>query len=174
MDREKLKKEDLTDFLNTFSDSIESENAKLFADVIEKSEIENIDDPDGFYISVLYTWDNFLSSFLTEKVSNNNDVLFIYKKFRFLESHITKVFSKIEGSPCSADKSRTIIGALVNFYKNGEKIIFDYESEYTYHLPKKVLKTHEDIISYYESLRNLYNGNPESYLNNLKLIYSKK
>lgn len=45
----------------------------------------------------------------------------------------------------------------------GDKIEFNYNSEYTYHLPKKVFTTHEEIVMFFESLIHLYMGRPGKY-----------
>ncbi len=70
---------------------------------------------------------------------------------------------------CCADKTRTIIKRLIDFYENGIRIEFDYTQEYTFHLPKIIFKIHEDIIEFYEGLKFLQNtGNPLKYLNAIK------
>ena len=77
---------------------------------------------------------------------------------------LKKMIETFEDWPCCADKSRTIMKGLLNYYKNNEEIIFDYKQQYTYHLPKILFKTHDQIIEFYEGVKGLYYGSLEKYL----------
>jgi hypothetical protein len=57
--------------------------------------------------------------------------------------------------------------ALMRFFTTGEPISFNYDQEYTFGLPKKVLKSHDSIVQYVNSLHHLYYGNSDHYLNAL-------
>jgi len=64
--------------------------------------------------------------------------------------------------------------ALIEFYRTGEKIQWNYKQEYTFHLPKEIFETHEKIITFYEGLKNLFYGNPTKYLEVMKEIINYK
>lgn len=165
-----MKTEKIKDFLNSLSDSIEKEKIELFEKIIDSSQIKEYDTPDEFYYAILYPWNNFLKGFLKSTIKANKDVEFIFMNSKYIDRHFCNLFEKYEGSACCADKSRTIINSLLKYYSDGEKIVFNYDSEYTYHLPKKIFKSHDHIIQFYEGLKNLLYGNPQYYLEALKLI----
>lgn len=106
-----------------------------------------------------------ISETLVEKVLGDNPKLrFLLIQQDFVSRHIQKLFVEIEGYSCCADKERTIMRALIRHYHNGSRIEFDYEGEYTYHLPSVVLRDHDSIISYFDSLYRLYYGDHKPYL----------
>jgi hypothetical protein len=165
-----MKTEAIKDFLNTMSDSIENDKIELFKKVIDSSDIKHYSNPDEFFYAVLYPWDKFISGFLKSTLKANRDVEFLFKHSQYIDRHFYNLFGKYEGSACSADKSRTIVNRLLKFYATGEKIEFDYEGEYTYHLPKKIFKSHDHIVNFYEGLKSLLYGNPQKYIEALKVV----
>lgn len=90
--------------------------------------------------------------------------LFLKEQEEFITHHLDYLFSTYEGSACSHDKTRTIIGRLTRFFESGVEIEFNYNEEYRYHMPKIILKTHEKIINAYKALESLFYGNPTKYL----------
>ncbi|WP_440880652.1 hypothetical protein [Tenacibaculum sp. C7A-26P2] len=165
-----MKKRDLTNFLDSIAGSIEQKEINLFKSIIESSEITNFKDHEEFFHGVLYPFDQFIRGFVKSKIANNEDVVFIIKNQNYIEHNYARIIEQKEGSPCSADKSRTIIKCLLDYYKSGQEINFNYEQEYTYHLPKEVFKTHDHIIKFYEGLKHLWYGNNRKYLEALLII----
>jgi len=165
-----MKTEALKEFLNAMTDSIEKEKIELFEKIIDSSKIEQYDNPNEFFYAVLYPWEKFISGFLKSTINANKDVEFIFKNSQYIDRHFCNLFEKYEGSACCADKSRTIVNRLLKYYQEGEEIVFNYEAEYTYHLPKKIFKSHDHIIQFYESIKSLLYGNPEKYLEALKVV----
>lgn len=157
-------KEIIKDVIDGLMDSINSENAELYKSLIDKASYMDLSTADGFYFSLIHTYDKFLSGLIRSKISTNSDVGFILKQSHFIEHQFEWLIKDAEGSPCCADKTRTIVEGLLRFYKNGERIEFDYNQKYTYQLPTKIFKTHESIIEFYEGVRGLYFGNPRKYL----------
>lgn len=168
-----MNKNDLIQFLDNFNIGIESSNKDLYKKIIEGSELTSFSDYEEFYFLVLYPFKNFLEGFLLTEVSDNRDVLFIMLNSQFIERHFNNTIEKEEGMPCCSDKSRTIMYKIIKFYTTGEKISFDFDGEYTYHIPKNVFTTHDQIILFYEGLKELYYGRNEKYLFALKFIYGK-
>ena len=166
-----MKTEEIKEFLNSMIDIIDNEKIKLFEKIIDNSEIMQYENPNEFYYAILYPFDKFISGFLKSKIKANKDVQFIWRHFEFLDRHFRNLFEKYEGSDCCADKSRTIVNRLLKYYNDCDKIEFNYESEYTYHLPKKIFKNHDDIIQFYEGLKSLFYGRPDKYLEALKLVF---
>ena len=160
-----MKQLDMKEFLEKFSDSIENENIKIYKKIIEEGGLEGkFDNYESFYLSVIYPFNNFIDSFITAEISQNNDVKFLMRESRFVERHFKKIINKMEGSCCSADKSRTIMKRLIQFYTDGTVISFDYNGQYTYHLPKNVFTTHDEIIQFYRAIKLLFYGHTESYI----------
>jgi hypothetical protein len=163
-------KKEFKESLKSLFDCLLSDNHKNGEKLIKDIVLEKGLDPENFHLK--YLWpieegvDSMLINYLSEFQSQN--IHFIYLHYQFLESHLTNLFRTYEGRECCADKSRSIIDSLVKYYKTSEKINFNYYQEYTYHLPKKILKTHDDIISMFNALKGLYYGDNLNYFIELK------
>ena len=120
-------------------------------------------DPEIFYLSLQYDLDQLLSGVVETEIPGKRDAHFLMLKSQFVGSHMDKLFRRYEGWPCSHDKTKTVMRSLMKFFKTGEKIQFNYNNEFTYHLPAKVLNEHDQIIAYFNALQHLYYGNPEHY-----------
>lgn len=165
-----METEAIKDFLNVMHDSIENKNIELYHKIIDSSEIKRFDNPEEFFYAVLYPWEKFVGGFLKSSLKANRDVEFIFKHSQYIDRHFCNLFREKEGSACCADKSRTIVNRLLEFYTTGKKIDFNYDAEYTYHLPKKIFKNHDQIVEFYEGLKNFLYGNPQKYLEALKVV----
>lgn len=165
-----LDKDAIKNVLDGMLGVIEKENVELYKSLIDKTHSKEINSVDGFYFTLIYPYDKFLSGLIKTEISDNGDVGFILKRSQFIESHFEALIRGFEGYACCADKSETIMERLLDFYKEGKRIVFDYEQEYTFHLPSVIFKTHESIIGFYEGLKMLYCGNPEKYLTELQKI----
>ncbi len=97
-------------------------------------------------------------------VTKKSGAVFLALQYEFVYAHFSKLIEKEEGVPCSDDKVGTIIRALFHHLKNGDAIAFNYEQQYTFHLPKKIFKTQAEIVGFFEGLHRLYYGDPERYL----------
>lgn len=159
-----MDKENIQSFLNTMMDKISEENFNLYKNIIETAKLNKFDGPDEFNLFILYPWRNFIDEYLNANVSSNREVIFIYKNYNLIESHISHLIEKFEGRACSADKSRTIINSIIKFFEKGKEIEFNYNQEYTFHLPKRILNTHEEIIEMYKGIKDLLYGDPDKYL----------
>jgi len=107
---------------------------------------------------------------LLSTVSDNKDASFFLKHGEFVEKHFVRFIEKKEGPACSADKSRFIMRALINYYLNGDEINIDYSQEYTYHLPVSIFNTHDKIVNFALSLQKLYYGHHEEYIKEILKI----
>jgi hypothetical protein len=159
-----MKTEEMKNFLNLMSEEIEKEKIELFKSIIDSSDMKKFDDPDEFHYAIIYQFEQFIGGYVRHELIDNSDVEFIYKNWGFLDRHFCELFAKYEGSAFSSDKSRTVIKRLLKFYEAIERIKFDYDAEYTFHLPKKIFKTHDQIVNFYKGLKSLFWGRPEKYL----------
>lgn len=117
-----------------------------------------------FHYTFAHRLEGLLEGVIARQFPNSREAQFLALHYNFVDMHISKLIKTMEDWPCSADKTRTIIRALLKFYATGEKIQFDYAGEYTFHLPKRILKTHEDIVEFVSGLQRLYMGDPTAYL----------
>jgi len=172
-----INRKDIEDIVALLYERIGEEDTELFKEVIEKSGFEFPDKltVGQFYLKLVYPYmDQFLGVLIRGKISTNSDVIFILTHSRFIERHFVRLIYRAEGYMHCADKSRHIMDRLLDFYRDGTKIEFDRTQKYTYHLPVIIFTTHEDIISFYEALRDLYHGSPEAYAKELaKLLPAK-
>lgn len=166
-----MKTDDLKEFLSTMGETIEKDKIKLFEKIVDGSEIKRFENPNEFFYAILYPWEKFISGYLKSTLKANRDVEFIFTHSQYIDRHFYNLFGKYEGSACSADKSRTIVNRLLEFYATGKRIEFDYESEYIFHLPKKIFKEHDLIVEFYEGLKNLLYGDPTKYLMALNKVF---
>lgn len=72
-------------------------------------------------------------------------VLQLFEGSRFHQNLLSNHFKETEGFGCSVDKARTVIKALCHGAIYGQYPTFNYEGEYTFHLPKDSLKTPEQL-----------------------------
>ena len=86
----------------------------------------------------------------------NGRAAFLLTHTDFVTSHFRAVYSEFEGNSCCADKAHTAVSALGMYFIQNKPIVFDYEAEYTFHLPVKVLANQVSILEFYEALYNLY------------------
>lgn len=165
-----MKKEELINFMESFEDSIDKGNLHLYNGIINSSSLSSLDSPEDFFFSVLYPWENFISAFIQLKISSDKEVVYIYKNSEVIDRHFSRQFQKYEGSACSADKSRTVVRCLLDFFLSGEEIKFDYKQEYTYHLPNKIFKTHSEILDFYKAIKDIQYGRAEKYIEEIKKL----
>lgn len=165
-----MKTKDLADFLSSLSESIEADKMKLFKEIINSSEIQQFDNYEEFYFAVIYPFENFISCFIQSEIARNQDVVFLMQNSRFVERNFRSLIEQREGAACCADKSRTIVKRLIDFYTTGNKIDFDYDGEYTYHLPREIFNNHDDVVMFYEGLKSLWYGQHARYLEAMKKV----
>lgn len=169
-----MDKKDLSDFIESFSNGIKNERMEMFLRVVGESGIEKYNSFEEFYFGVIYDTEQCIESYVRHSISDNDDVVFLYCNSQFIQRHFEKVIKMKEGWACSADKSRTMINALISFFTTKKEIVFNYDGEYTYHLPSVVFKDHESILQFYKSIKNMYWGDPELYIAELtKLVVEK-
>lgn len=162
----KIDENDIKNVLNSLMDGFDRENLELYEKVMENQNLKrNVSDPEEFYFFLMYPYEKFLRGLITKEVSDNDNVIFILLNYNFIDRHFNNLFEKYEGSFGCADKSRTMIKHLIKFYKGDiQKIEFDYEQKYTYHLPQTIFLNHDEIINFYEALVSLKMGNGDKYV----------
>jgi hypothetical protein len=129
-------------------------------------------EPEDFHTWLLYPLSSAVDGLLYSELGTE-EARFLVKHYRFVESHFERLIVKYEGRACCADKARTILKRLLSFLTTGKEIAFDYNEQYTFHLPRCIFTTHEDILMFFKGLHNLYYGNPDQYLQALLALGPK-
>lgn len=160
-----ITKEDIHNVLDSFIGVIDKGNLDLYKRLVESVPNLKINDYGDFYFSLAYPFEKFLKGMIQNTFGGcYADIEFILLNSQFIKRHFVRLIEKVEGHACCADKSTAIINELIRFYETGQEIVWNYEQKYTYHMPKKIFTTHQDIISFYQSLVNLFYGNPTAYI----------
>lgn len=94
-------------------------------------------------------------------------LVFLVAHRDFVVSHLEWLFSRYEGHAYSVDKSDTVYSAMIKqaMLGNSVDLNFSYEGQYTFHLPKKILKDPGEIAAFAKAVSELYYGNGEVYCN---------
>lgn len=151
----------LASIISGLSGAISEENKRFYASLVPdhmKKEADNIRamSPRSFFHAFVNPFDDFIEGMVRTHIGDNNDLVFLYQNSQFVEWHFERLIEKIDGSACCADRSGTIMSALARSFSTGERIEFDYSQEYTFHLPKTVFKTHEEIMDFYAGIKNMF------------------
>ena len=117
-----------------------------------------------FHEAIVMKSDDILEGIVEHVFGENYEIAFLIKQYDFLYHHLEKLFTKFEGHACCVDKTRTVLACLLLNKAKGKRIEFDYDGEWTYHLPKKILTSHEEVIKFFDAMINLYYGSHEKYL----------
>ena len=125
-----------------------------------------------FYDTLLFPIEAMIEG-LIDQCQVCEEVRFILKQSQYLEGHIQRIFEKFEGRACCYDKTKTVIRALLKYYREDIPIEFDYDQQYVFHLPKIVLTEQDSVIGCFEGLYDLYYGYNNKYLDVYKGMLDK-
>lgn len=163
------KNQGITSVLNAMLESVSMEGAALYAQIYDEPMIAEArehaqnHDFDRFFLSLGYPVQQMVDAVVEGEFPHNQNAQFLMANARYLENHLDSIFTKFEGSACSHDKTKAVLHHLMNFFMLGKRIEFNYGQQYTYHLPKKVLRDHDSIIAMFDALHYLHYGNPDRY-----------
>jgi len=136
----------------------QSPAGKSALEAVEAGNIEN------FYFGFVRPFNQVVDGLLAKALPHATRAHFLFRCSSFVESHLCNAFVRAEGRACSTDKARTVMRALLRFIVTGKPVAFDYGQQYTYHLPQRILRSHDDIVAFYDALETLYYGNPAPYV----------
>jgi hypothetical protein len=171
-----MEQKDIANVINGLLGAIDDQNKETFRALSDTPAIQEAlekvrtSDAEGFFFALLYPLENAIDGLLSSELPGNSKAQFLFSQGQFVERHFEKLFEKHEGSACCADKSRTIVRSLLRFLTTGKRIEFNYEAEYTYHLPRRIFRTHEEIVTFYDALLRLYYGRSEPYLEAMRQL----
>lgn len=134
--------------------------------VIEQLELDGIKTAEDYQMKVLFPLELQLKPQIFKHLYKKDDhnMEFLLNNYYYVESHFNRLFNQFEGMFASSDKSRTIMSRLLDFYKDGKEIEFDYSAEYTYHLPQAIMKNPEEVIRFYTVIKRLHGGYYDEYI----------
>ena len=146
-------------------DAEADELASHFPDQLIEQVISSIRRNDYEIVEYLfnYKWELALEG-LVAKATTNSETKWLLIHARFVEKHFEQQIVLNEGNECCHDKSKTIVKNLIRFYETGQPISFNYEQEYTFHLPETIFTTHSSIINFYQGIKHLFYGKPTKYI----------
>lgn len=125
--------------------------------------------PERFRLHLTYTLDKLqegvvLAATGFAPVVDKRKLVSLFLNYGFFASHIRALVEEVEGSACCADKTRFLLKALARFFAHGQEVSFDRNQPYTFHLPEKVLTSHQEVVDFYNALERLFYGKPDKYL----------
>jgi hypothetical protein len=145
------------------------EAADLYRSFKPMLDANTIANPDDFYHALIYPHEQFLGALVQDVLQPaSTEMKFLYLHSQFVDHHLSKLFERLEGRACCADKAGACIEVLAHFFRTGQAVEFNYEAKYTYHLPRTILRTHAERLAFYHALKNLYYGQPNEYLEQLQ------
>jgi len=158
----------MKELISGIFDSIEKENEELYLEVKDLlPKYIDMSDADNISLFILPIGEKIVKGYIRSNMAEYYDYksyLDILLNHRFYERHFLKLIEKNEGHACSADKSRTIMKTLLIYYKTGNDIVFNFEQEYTFHLPTTYFRDFANIKSFYLALNEFRYANPLLYM----------
>lgn len=171
-----MKEKVMSEVIGGILDGAEKERHQLYDEIVNKDyekDITKIDIGD-FYLSYFYPFEEYLNVLLQNKLNLNEEQRFFVINADFFNRHFESLFQKYEGNACCCDKSNKIIRSIYEFLKTGNQIEFDYNQKYTFHLPKRILNNHDEIIFAYKAIKSLLFGRGEKYIEYIMLLPNPK
>ena len=101
---------------------------------------------------------------IIRSVTKDKKAIFLLTNYDYCENHFEKILEVKEGSACCADKSRFIARSLANLFIKNKPIVIDYDQEYTFHLPKEIFTTQEEILDFFDAIMRLYYADSVRYI----------
>jgi len=124
--------------------------------------------PEQFFHALPAPLFRFVDGLLQSTLPGKREAHFLLREYSFVKAHFQKVIQDREGVCCSADKSRSILRRLLQYYLTGKEVVFDPKEPFTFGHPETVFTAHEEIVRFFDGLYALYHGDPEPYLKALR------
>lgn len=170
-EKNKLSKETLSNIISTLADSFEKEHVEKslkFANSIPEESLNEM----LYYYNIRK--DNYLFNNALKQMNDgiiyktletiNPKIAFFVSNYGFIQNHYRNILETHEGSACIYDKTSTIMESIYEHLTEGSVIEFNYEGEYTFHLPKKIFRNNNEILEFYIAIEAMYYGRVEKYL----------
>ena len=125
----KVKTKVIKDIFEGILSGISKKTLEKYPELIKS--LKEIESPEDFNLSFMYPVGNCLSESIKLKIAVNKSpsvrdaqskIYFIYLNYDFVKAHIEKIVIALEGTACSADKSRYILNAYEKYYAEGKSL----------------------------------------------------
>jgi hypothetical protein len=169
----KVTKEQIANTITSIVDKFDEENSIKFKPFIDslKDNLKLIDSPEHLDIMMRFPFETCVGHIAKHMEGTNDDnIVFLYTHYSFVENHFRNLIETSEGSACCADKSRWIIKSLLKYYKDGTEFDMGIDEEKCFWKPRTIFREAKLIIDFYQALRHLYYGRFEKYVIILKQI----
>lgn len=118
----------------------------------------------GFRFALQRPIEKILDGLLMEVAPHSAEARYLIRRANYVERHFRSVIEQAEGMSCCADKSRTLVAALLVHFLEGKPITFDRAGKYSFNLTQEVFLNHDAIVGFFEAVRLLDHGDPRPYL----------
>jgi hypothetical protein len=129
-------------------------------------------DPESFRSAYSSPVEQAADALLRHALPHSPDARFLFANARFVSMQFRRLIEHYEGMSCCADKTRTVVRALARTLVHGGRIEFDRNQEYTFHLPKRVFATHDEIHGFFKAVQSLHYGYGQAYAGQLQILES--
>jgi len=162
------------DVLAAILDAADQGKAALFASMPTQPRLQEAQtfardgQPERFFHALPAPLERFVEGLLQSTLPGKREAHFLLRQYAFVKAHFQKVIQDREGACCSADKARSILRRLLQYYLTGKEVVFDPQEPFTFGHPETVFTSHQEIVRFFNGLHALYYGDPEPYLKALR------
>ncbi|WP_327210848.1 hypothetical protein [Rhizobium leguminosarum] len=105
-----------------------------------------------------------IKGLLLSKLSADDRTEFLFMHASFVETHLERIIEEVEGSSAYVDKARHVLRRAASASALGIRVNLGADDPDAYWLPKKVFRTHEEIMSFVDALHSLYYGDADDFI----------
>jgi hypothetical protein len=105
-----------------------------------------------------------LEGLLNSKLGYNDRAEFLFMHGGFVESHLERIIQDVEGSYAYVDKARHVLRRAASASALGIRIDLGADEPDSYWMPKKVFRTHEEIMAFVDALHSLFYGGADDFI----------
>lgn len=105
-----------------------------------------------------------LEGLLLSRLPADDRTEFLFMNAAFVEMHLERIIQEIEGSYAYVDKARHVLRRAASASALGIRIDLGADGPTSYWMPKKVFRTHEEIMDFVDALQDLYYGDADAFV----------
>jgi hypothetical protein len=107
---------------------------------------------------------------LLSKLSADDRTEFLFMRAAFVEMHLERIIQDVEGRYAYVDKARYVLRRAASASALGTRINLGADDASEYWLPRKVFRTHEEIMEFVDALHSLYYGHADDFIQQSLMI----
>lgn len=101
---------------------------------------------------------------LASRLPSDDRTEFLFMNAAFVEMHLERMIQDVEGSYAYVDKARHVLRRAASASALGIRIDLGPDDPTSYWIPKKVFRTHEEIMNFVDALHELYYGHADAFV----------